>query len=80
MMNPDQNSPRHRRDRPALETVAQRLTAVEREHRRLENTLRGFARETGVAVAGPCPRCERAYMLGKDGVLRCPTCRNRHAI
>ncbi|ARS89847.1 zinc-ribbon domain-containing protein [Natrarchaeobaculum aegyptiacum] len=69
-----------RREPSSRRTVHERLAALEESQRVLERTLTGLAREAGVLVAGPCPRCSKAYMLGTGGMVHCPHCGNRLSI
>lgn len=56
------------------------LTQLERQVVRLHNTLRGLAREVDVTVGCPCDRCDRSYLLERDGLLVCPQCGYRRSL
>ncbi|MWV40640.1 hypothetical protein GRS80_12985 [Natrialba sp. INN-245] len=58
-----------------LECVERRLEAAEIRLERLQNTLDGLARSSGVSIGCPCNRCGRSYVLIEGGRIRCPECR-----
>ncbi|ELY57460.1 hypothetical protein C493_08241 [Natronolimnohabitans innermongolicus JCM 12255] len=63
-----------------LRNVAARVERTESRLALLENTLRGIARETGVAIGCPCDRCDRSYVLIADGMMTCPVCGYRQSL
>ncbi|WP_247003529.1 hypothetical protein [Halosolutus gelatinilyticus] len=57
-----------------LATLADRLETIERQHQQLRRTIEAVGRETGVGIGSPCARCQRSYLLIKDGGMHCPVC------
>ncbi|RQG97094.1 hypothetical protein [Natrarchaeobius chitinivorans] len=75
--------PRNRRQpstRARLERVETRLDSAEARMARLQNTLRGVAREADVSIGCPCNRCGRSHFLVKNGEMYCPECRFRQSL
>ncbi|MEY7849811.1 hypothetical protein AB7C87_11515 [Natrarchaeobius sp. A-rgal3] len=55
--------------------MERRLETTEIRLERLQNTLDGVARATGVSIGGPCNRCGRSHVLIEGGRIVCPECR-----
>ncbi|MFP9059658.1 hypothetical protein ACLI4R_03890 [Natrialbaceae archaeon A-chndr2] len=55
-------------------TLADRVERLERQHRRLANTVAALARHAGISVGPPCTACGDCYLLFEHGRLRCPAC------
>ncbi|WP_255168161.1 hypothetical protein [Natrononativus amylolyticus] len=63
-----------------LEQTVERLEVTERRLTQVHNTLKAVAQDAGIAVGGPCGRCDRSFLLIAEGTMRCPACGYRRSL
>lgn len=78
--SPTPNQPRRQTLAAEIELLQRRVAATEHTQDLLRNTVVALARESGQTVGSPCSRCDQSYVLITDGMLYCPTCRDRRTL
>lgn len=71
---------RHQPTVAEVATLTERLDEIENRQGLLKRTVEAVAREAGVSIGCPCTRCQRCYMLVKNGSLYCPACGCRESL
>ncbi|SER44659.1 hypothetical protein SAMN04489841_3903 [Natrinema salaciae] len=82
-MMPTLRESNNKRDRGLSEEITalqKQLSEMQTEQRYLRNALFGLARESDMSLGSPCPKCEKSYMLIKQGLMSCPSCQNRLSV